>query len=66
MAQPGDDRFGVLTYVHEMLGQLRRMAGGEDCAMLSYLIEMAYLESGDIIRAEWPSTIEEYDRNGSS
>jgi hypothetical protein len=66
MAQPGDDRFGVLTYVHQMLGQLHRMAAYEECAMLAYLIEMAYLESGDVIRAEWPSAIEEFDRNGSS
>jgi hypothetical protein len=35
-----------------MLGQLRTMAEAERCDMLAYLIEMAYVEAGDIIRGD--------------
>lgn len=37
-----------------MLGQLRAMAEAERCDMLTYLIEMAYIEASDIIRGERP------------
>ena len=37
-----------------MLGQLKAMAEAERCDMLAYLIEMAYLEAGDITRGERP------------
>lgn len=39
-----------------MLGQLRIMADAERCGMLAYLIEMAYVEAGDVIRSERPSS----------
>jgi hypothetical protein len=41
-----------------MLGQLRTMAEAERCDMLAYLIEMAYIEAGDIIRGERPFRIQ--------
>ena len=44
----------TLDYIQSMLGQLRTMAQAEHCDMLAYLIEMAYLEAGDIIRGVRP------------
>lgn len=41
-----------------MLGQLRTMAEAERCDMLAYLIEMAYIETGDIIRGARPARVE--------
>jgi len=40
-----------------MLGQLRTMAEAERCDMLAYLIEMAYVEAGDIIRGDQPARV---------
>jgi len=47
-------RTNTLDYIQAMLGQLRTMAEAERCDMLAYLIEMAYIESSDIIRGERP------------
>jgi hypothetical protein len=52
-----------LDYMQSMLGQLRTMAEAERCDMLAYLIEMAYLEAGDIIRGDRPSKITGDDRD---
>jgi hypothetical protein len=38
-----------------MLGQLRAMAEAERCDLLTYLIEMAYIEAGDVLSGERPS-----------
>lgn len=46
-----------LDYIQAMLGQLRTMAEAERCNMLAYLIEMAYVEAGDIIRGERPPRV---------
>lgn len=37
-----------IVYIHEMLGQLRHAARVEGADMLCYLIEMAFLEAGDL------------------
>ncbi|MEW7006897.1 hypothetical protein [Lentilitoribacter sp. EG35] len=37
-----------LAYIHSMLGELRKVADAEGADMLCYLIEMAYIEAGDI------------------
>ncbi|MGE7369788.1 hypothetical protein ACQKKX_12100 [Neorhizobium sp. NPDC001467] len=37
-----------IAYIHEMLGQLRLVAQSEGADMLCYLIEMAYVEAGDL------------------
>jgi len=50
-------RTDTLDYIQAMLGQLRTMAEAERCDMLAYLIEMAYVETGDIIRGERPERI---------
>jgi len=47
-------RTDTLDYLQSMLGQLRNMAEAERCDMLTYLIEMAYVEVSDIIRGERP------------
>ncbi len=53
----GRRRTETLDYIQSMLGQLRTMAQAERCDMLAYLIEMAYLETGDIIRGVRPTSI---------
>lgn len=59
-------RTETLDYVQSMLGQLRVMADAERCSMLAYLIEMAYVEAGDILRGEFPSTLRRDHRNTSA
>lgn len=39
----------ILEYLRSMLGQLRIMADAERFDMLAYLIEMSYIEAGDLI-----------------
>lgn len=51
-------RTETLDYLQSMLGQLRTMAEAERCDMLTYLIEMAYVEASDIIRGERPARIQ--------
>lgn len=60
---PARRRAETLDYVQSMLGQLRIMAEAERCSMLAYLIEMAYVEAGDIIRGEIPSSFRRNHRN---
>lgn len=47
-------RTDSLDYMQSMLGQLRTMAEAERLEMVAYLLEMAYVEVGDIIRGERP------------
>lgn len=63
---PARRRAETLDYVQSMLGQLRLMAEAERCGMLAYLIEMAYIEAGDIIRGEMPSSFRRNQRNPST
>lgn len=51
--------------MQSMLGQLRTMAEAERCDMLSYLIEMAYIEVSDIIRGERPLRVGEDQRKAA-
>jgi len=37
-----------IAYIRQMLGELRQVARNERAEMLCYLIEMAYVEAGDI------------------
>ena len=43
-----------LIYVRDMLGELRAVTEAEGADMLSYLIEMAYIECGDILSNSRP------------
>ncbi len=56
-------RTEMLDYMQSMLGQLRTMAEAERCDMLTYLIEMAYVETSDIIRGERPARVRHDGRN---
>jgi hypothetical protein len=56
----------TVSYIHALLGQLRAMAKRERCEMLAYLIEMAYVEAGDIVRRERPSPTVEQKRNSAA
>ncbi|MDF1607088.1 hypothetical protein PZ897_02755 [Hoeflea sp. YIM 152468] len=38
-----------IAYIRQMLGELRGVAHSENADMLCYLIEMAYLEAGDVL-----------------
>jgi hypothetical protein len=59
-------RLESLKYIQSMLGQLRQMADGERCDMLSYLIEMAYVECSDIVRGDRPLRISEQKRHSAA
>ncbi|MCM2473799.1 hypothetical protein HGO38_09965 [Rhizobium sp. CG5] len=37
-----------IAYIRQMLGELRSVAQKEGAEMLCYLIEMAYVEAGDV------------------
>ncbi len=37
-----------IAYIRQMLGELRQVAQNEGADMLCYLIEMAYVEAGDV------------------
>jgi hypothetical protein len=37
-----------IAYIRQMLGELRGVAESEGAEMLCYLIEMAYVEAGDV------------------
>ena len=37
-----------IAYLRQMLGELRLVARGEGADLLCYLIEMAYVEAGDL------------------
>jgi hypothetical protein len=52
-------RTETLDYLQSMLGQLRTMAEAERCDMLTYLIEMAYVEASDIISGERPARVQQ-------
>lgn len=51
------ERMENIAYVRQMLGELRTVAEGEGCEMLCYLIEMAYVEAGDIQLGKRPSEV---------
>lgn len=55
--EPVRRRTDTLDYMQTMLGQLRVMAEAERCDMLAYLIEMAYVETSDIIRGDRPARV---------
>jgi len=46
-----------IAYIRQMLGELRGVAEGENADMLCYLIEMAYLEAGEVLEGRRPLTV---------
>jgi hypothetical protein len=59
-------RLESLQYMQSILGQLRQMAEAERCDMLSYLIEMAYVECSDIVRGDRPLRVSEQKRHSAA
>ena len=55
-------RLESVGYIHQMLGELRTLAEIERCDLLTYLIEMAYVEAGDIRRGQRPMRTKPYKR----
>lgn len=45
----------VLQYIHQMLANLQNMARSSDFMMLAYLIEMANIESADLLKSDLES-----------
>ncbi|MCY0146529.1 hypothetical protein OEG84_02035 [Hoeflea sp. G2-23] len=43
-----------ITYIMQMLSELRTVADSENADMLCYLIEMAYIEAGDVLAGQRP------------
>lgn len=54
-----------IAYIRQMLGELRAVANMEGAEMLRYLLEMAYVEAGDIQTGVRPLSISG-DRNKSA
>lgn len=66
MMQAHERRLDTLNFIQSMLLQLNQMAAAERCDMLAYLIEMAYVESGDAIREARPTRLETYKRHSAA
>lgn len=66
MSKLGDERSLAITYMHQMLRELRTMAETQSCEMLAYLIEMAYVESGELLQKDDDSAVGDRDRNGTA
>ncbi|TPP10742.1 hypothetical protein [Rhizobium glycinendophyticum] len=54
-----------IAYIRQMLGELRAVAENEGAEMLCYLIEMAYVEAGDVQSGRRSLTILNGERNKS-
>jgi len=48
-----------IAYIKQMLGELGGVARNEKADMLCYLIEMAYLEAGDVLAGSRPLSVVE-------
>ena len=63
MSLAGRHQTERIRYIQSMLGELRSMAEGERCDMLTYMIEMAYIEASDIVRGQRPLRVNVQKRN---
>ena len=61
----GDGTRENLAYIRQMLAELRLAANREGADMLCYLIEMAYVEVGDIQSGRRKLSIGHNERNQS-
>ncbi|PYE89692.1 hypothetical protein [Phyllobacterium leguminum] len=57
-------RTEVLSYIHQILGELQRMARSAELPMLAYFIGMACIVADDTLRSEEAAS--EQDRNSSA
>jgi hypothetical protein len=51
-----------IAFVRQMLGELRQVAEREGADLLCYLLEMAYVEAGDLQAGRQPSTSLEHGK----
>ena len=66
MTQARERRLETLNFIQSMLLQLNQMASSERFDMLAYLIEMAYIESGDTVREARPHRLDIQKRNSAA
>lgn len=52
-----------IAYIRQMLGELRGVANNEGADMLCYLLEMAYVEAGDILNGQRQLSVSKAERN---
>jgi hypothetical protein len=57
------DTAANIAYILQMLGQLRQVAFQERADMLCYLIEMAYVEAGDLQAGRRSLSIDHRERH---
>jgi len=55
-----------IAYIRQMLAELRLVAENEGAEMLCYLIEMAYVEAGDVQSGRRPLSIHHAQRDKAS
>lgn len=65
------DRAGLedkeaIAYIRQMLGELHQVARQEGADMLCYLIEMAYVEAGDVHAGRRPRSVAHGERDKTS
>lgn len=65
-ALSSSQRSDTLNYIHSMLAQLRNLAEADRHHMLTYLIDMAYMEAGELARGERASVIRKDKRNSAA
>ncbi|MCB5201772.1 hypothetical protein LH464_04670 [Neorhizobium sp. T786] len=56
----------AIAYIRQMLGELHQVAHKQGADMLCYLIEMAYVEAGDVQSGRRPRSIGHGERNKST
>ncbi len=61
----GEQTLENLAYIRQMLAELRIVAEREGADMLCYLIEMAYIEAGDIQNGRRKLSVGHNQRNPS-
>jgi hypothetical protein len=66
MTQAHERRLETLNFIQSMLLQLNQMASNERFDMLAYLIEMAYVESGDAMQAVRPHRLDIQKRHSAA
>lgn len=61
-----ENRIERLRYIQALLGELRTLSEAERCNMLTYMIEMAYVEASDILRGQRPMRISPANQDASN
>ncbi|MFN7101743.1 MAG: hypothetical protein ACK4N1_03895 [Pseudorhizobium sp.] len=51
----------AIAYIRQMLGELHQVASRDGADMLCYLIEMAYVEAGDVQSGRRPRSVAHRD-----